>query len=433
MTRPKRLLALVSLLGLLVLGCSKREAPSQQKSSAEPIASAPLAVSAAIEEPTEQATNAFAKAANTFGVDFYGKLPHGSDNLVFSPASLAVALTMAWAGARGDTAAQMANVLHLPESADDTHRAASALLRDWSAPRPEGLTLRVANRLFLDRTFEPKPEFSTTLTRYYRTPLERLDFQGQPERARGRINDWVKTETEQKISELIPEGAITGISRLVLTNAIYFLGRWTKRFEREKTVEQPFYVATDAPVRVPMMRRQDVFRYGRLPDARVLELGYEGGRMAMLVVLPDVRDGLPAVESSLSSASISRFVSSLAKQEVQVFLPRFRIDPAQPLRCKPVLEGLGMVLAFERGDFSGMAAEKPLDVQDAYHKAFIEVDEAGTEAAAATAVVMHAPASRLEPPPIPEFRADHPFLFFLRDTDSGAILFMGRVADPSRG
>ncbi|MBN1605110.1 MAG: serpin family protein [Polyangiaceae bacterium] len=437
MTHPRSLFAFVSLAGLPLAGCAQCGAPSQNRDTPTSTGSAPRsaatpAVPAPVEEPTEEATNAFAKAANAFGVDLYARWANGSNNLVFSPASLAVALTMTWAGARGDTAAQMASVLHLPASAEDTHRAASALLREWNAPHREGLELRAANRLFLDRTVKLVPSFSNTMSRYYGAGLERLDIQSHPEAARIRINEWVKAETRHKILELIPGGGAGHLSRLVLTNAVYFLGRWARRFERESTTQQPFHLATGGSVGVPTMHRQDVFRYGRLSDAQVLELGYQGGGMAMLIVLPDARDGLPALERGLSTVSISRFSSRLGKQEVKVFLPRFRIDPPQALRCKPALWSLGMVLAFDNGDFTAMAErEHPLLIDDVYHKSFLQVDEAGTEAAAATAVVMHSPSAQL-PPPIPEFRADHPFLFFVRDANSGAILFMGRVEDPSR-
>ncbi len=436
MIYPRVLRGLLPWLGVLLSGCSQCQAPSEQGTPSQPAGSASPVVPSAIEEPSEEATNAFAKAANAFGLDLYGRLVKDSENLVFSPVSLAVALTMAWTGAGNETRAQMANVLHLPEPAADTHRAASALLREWNAPHGDGLELRAANGLFLDRTVKLVPEFSNAMTRYYHTGMDQLDLRLR-EPARIRINEWVKTETHQRIRELIPKDSLSPFARLVLINAVYFQGRWERRFAREATAEQPFYLTTGAPTRVATMYQEDVLRYGVLPEAQVIELGYTGGQMTMLIVLPTARDGLRALESGLSGASISRFRASLRRQQVKVFLPRFRIDPVTPLSCKPALISAGMELAFDkrRADFTRMAANElpPLVIADVYHKAFLQVDETGTQAAAASAVILHAPAVVRVPPPIPEFRTDHPFLFLIHDARSGAILFMGRVEDPSRG
>lgn len=422
-------LATLGLLALLISGCSQCQSSSESKASIAP--PAPSA-QAAIVEASEEAVNAFAEASNAFAFDLYGKWSQGSDNLAFSPVSLAIALTMTWAGARGKTASQMANVLHLPDSAKETHAAASALLRGWRAPNRGGYEIFLASRLFVDGRTTLEADFSNTVKPYYGAAFELLNLVDQPELARATINDWVKHATQQKIVDLIPQGGIQRFSALVLVNAAYFQGRWEHRFEREATVDQPFSLASGDKLQVPTMHQEALFRHGRVGGAQVLEMPYAGENLSMTLVLPGKPDGLRELEKTLSVESLRSMRGSLRREKVRVYVPRFRIDPPRAMQVKPVLEVLGMELS--RGDFSGIGhGVGRLVVDEVYHRAFVDVDEAGTEAAAGSAVVLHTPAARSVPPEVPEFRADHPFLFFIRDNDSSAILFMGRLHDPSRG
>jgi serpin B len=384
------------------------------------------------DETSTEANNAFAKASSAFALDLYGQLRTVPGNLVFSPASIAVALTLTWAGARGETAAQMARALHFTLPAEGIHGAASRLIQRWNEPRANTYELRVLDRLFGSQRFTLVPSFVET-TKRYGAEVELLDFQTNPEPARVHINDWVQRVTNQRIREVIPAGGITKVTALVLTNAVYFLGRWTKRFDRNDTQQGPFYLADRHQVNVPLMQQSDTFGYAKVPGAQVLEMGYAGDDLAMTVVLPDHRNGLGELERTLSLDAFGRYTEGLHPQQVKVVFPRFRLDPPSSLSVRGALSSLGMRLAFtDHADFGGMVANAPLMIDEVYHKAFVQLDEEGTKAAAATAVVM-APAGVAEPRSVPEFRADHPFLFLIRAVDSGAILFLGRVSDPSQG
>jgi serpin B len=373
-------------------------------------------------------------ASNALGLDLWSRVRSMPGNLALSPASLSAALAMAWRGAAGETAAEMQRVLRLdgdPDAAIDGWGELTAALQ---APR-RSLVLRTANRLFGDQAYRFEAAYLDRLRAAFGAPLEALDFAHAPEPARAHINLWVEDQTEHRIQDLLPPLSIESETRLVLVNAIYFLGEWEKPFDPNATAEDRFTIEPGVFRPVMLMHRQGHYRMAKADGVAVLELPYVGGDAAMLVVLPDRLDGLPAVEQSLDTGKLAAWIGALAKQEVRVWLPRFLVDPPEAMRLRAPLLALGMVRAFDdkQADFTRMAnPPSPADqlyLDAVFHKAFVQVNEKGTEAAAATAVPART-RGLATPPPIPEFRADRPFLFFIIDQASGLVLFMGRVAEP---
>jgi serpin B len=378
---------------------------------------------------------AFARSSNAFGLDVYARVKGAPGNLVFSPASLSTGLTMALGGARGETEAQMRKALRLSGPPEAVMRASGQLSAALTDPK-RPVVFRIANRLFGEKTYRFEPPYLEATKAAYGAPLEGVDFKNAAEAARVHINAWVEAQTEERIRDLIAQGALKEDTRLVLVNAIYFLGDWETPFEKEATAQAPFHLTASQAKDVPTMRRTEALRYAARDEWKALELPYKGQSLSMLLLLPDAVDGLPSLEA-LTAEKLGEIVKALAPTRVAVSLPKFEIEPASSLALGEVLKALGMGDAFDRrrADFTGIA--NPPDPRDrlfigeVFHKAFVKTDEKGTEAAAATAVAMMRAASML-PPPTAEFKADHPFLFFIRDPASGLVLFMGRVADPSQ-
>ncbi len=401
--------------------------------SAETAAAPPAAPAPPPAQPSGKDLEALAKSDNAFAFDFYAKARASKGNLVISPFSIATALSMTWAGAKGETAAQMKKVLHL--EGDRAIDAAGALIQGYGAP-DQKVTHHVANRLFGDKGFTFEPPFLSRVKTAFGAPLEPVDFRGAPDNARGRINAWVAKETSDRIKDLIPAGALTHQTRLVLTNAIYFLGDWATPFTKEATSPAAFSTTKADKKDVPTMHQTESFRYAATDGIKLLEMPYQNGALAMTFVLPDAVDGLDALEARLTSATLDGWIAAAKDTRVSVSIPKLEIAPKDSLSIGPLLSSMGMPLAFDpkQADFTGMAnppnPDDRLYISQVFHKGFVKVDEKGTEAAAATAVVM-APRAALAHPKVEEFKADHPFLFFLRDTRTGLVLFMGRVADPS--
>mgnify|MGYP005836487607 CR=1 FL=1 len=369
-----------------------------------------------------------------FALNLYAQLvaqdPQG--NHFLSPFSISTALAMAAVGARGETQAEMVHTLHLP---DQAYAIFGHLLRDLRGnPAKQGFTLSTANALWAQQGYPWRAEYKKLLQQDFGAGLFDVDFVSQPEQARNTINKWVENETREKIKELLPQGVITPLTRAVLTNAIYFKGDWLSKFDKANTQEQPFTRLDGSQVKVPLMSQSKPkeCRYAAMPDLQVLDLPYAGKRLSMTILLPRKHDGLPALEKQLDAEKLKQILGALRPDdEVRVFLPRFRLEMQEPYRLKEPLATLGIKKAFteREANFSGMhTGPEKLYITDVLHKAFVEINEEGTEAAAATAVVFRATSGRY-PPPI--FRADRPFLFLIRDQHTGSILFMGRVVDPS--
>jgi serpin B len=380
----------------------------------------------------------FADASNASGLDIYRHLAMADGNLAMSPASISTALAMTYAGARGETATVMARGLHLTASPEEATRLAGAAVQTFNDPSRTAYELSVANRLFGDRSYRFEPAFLRSTGEAFGAELEVVDF-GASEEARGTINRWVSDRTHERIDELLPEGSLTGDTRLVLVNAVYFHGRWAQPFDVEATYDAPFHAA-GGDVSAPTMHRTGG-RYGEDESGgravQLYALPYAASEdahdaMSMLFVLPRSAEDLPAIEQALDADTIARWAAATRENdEVQVALPRFRME-IDAFSLKPALMSLGMGPIFEAdADFSGMyaAGEQPIYVSDVFHQVFVELNEEGTEAAAATAVVMTIESAAMVEPP--RFTADHPFLFFLRDDTTGAILFAGRVARPT--
>ena len=365
-----------------------------------------------------------------FAVDLYGKLKGQAGNLFFSPSSISIALAMTYAGARGETAKQMAEVLHFPGPQDQLPAAFAALetmLRP-TAGKP-GYRLDLANRLWGQQGYHFLPEFLAVTRDDFHAELAQVDFINETEQARATINRWVEQRTEDKIQDLVPAGAISALTRLVLTNAIYFKGAWSKPFPKTATRDEPFHVTSDKTTEVPLMQKTDQFRFAAVDGLKALELPYGNGDLAMLVLLPDAIDGLGDLEAKLSLDALNRWTSGMQRRPVQVYLPRFKMTSAFSLAN--VLAAMGMPLAFDdsRADFTGISTEEHLAISAVLHKAFVDVNEEGTEAAAATAVAIGVRAVLRPQPPV-VFRADHPFLFAIADQRTKALLFVGRMVNP---
>ena len=378
---------------------------------------------------------ALAKANNALAFDVYGKTRAQAGNLALSPISISTALTMTWGGARGETAAQMKKVLHADGDAGKAMDISGKLLASFGNAGNK-VTLRVANRLFGEKAFTFEQGYLDHTKAAFGAPLEALDFKHAADPSRGHINEWVAKQTQDRIKDLLPPNALNADTRLVLTNAIYFLGDWQDPFNKDATRPAAFHVGATSTKDVPTMNQMEHFRFAATDGVKLLEMPYEGGEVAMTLVLPDTPDGLSAVEQRLSPELLSTWIGALQFDRVGVALPKFEINPAASLSLGDTLQALGMPLAFDRdkADFTGIAnPPSPADrlfISKVFHKAFVKLDEKGTEAAAATAVVMARVGSAAPSKPPSEFKADHPFLFFLRHVKSGAILFMGRVSDP---
>jgi serpin B len=390
------------------------------------------------EEPPEADTVAVIAGNSEFALELYVKLsgdPNvrpASGNLFFSPYSISTALAMTWAGARGETEKQMAEVLHFSLPQEQLHPAFGFLEKQLNAEGEErGYELSVANALWGQTGYGFLKEFLTLTKENYGAGLREVDFvnAAKREKARKTINSWVEKETKEKIKDLIPQGVLDALTRLVLTNAIYFKGDWAVEFDKKETTDSLFKISADKEVTVPLMYQKGDFKYAQEDKLQILELPYKGDELSMVVLLPTEVDGLAELEKSLRPKNLNRWLTLLRKQEVHVYLPKFKMTTG-PLELSGILKAMGMKDAFSMAaDFSGMTGSRDLFISNVLHKAFVAVDEKGTEAAAATAVVMTLTAV---PVASPVFRADHPFVFVIKDNRSGSILFMGRVVNPAK-
>ncbi len=390
-----------------------------------------LSSAAAPEPPKPEALAALARDNAAFATDLYRKLSAAPGNLFFSPHSVSAALAMTWAGARGNTETQMAQTLHFTLGQQGLHPAFAALAQKLDRAQKEGaLTLAVANSLWPQKQYPLLESYLTLVQTHYGASVTPLDFAGAAESARKTINRWVETRTRGKITQLVPPGVLDSLTRLVLVNAVYFKGKWAHPFKPAKTKPEPFHVSPARTVNAPTMAQTEDLRYADLDTFQLLELPYAGGALSMLVLLPKDPAGLPALEAALTAENLARWKERLAETNVQLFLPRFKTT-AQ-FRLDDALQALGMPEAFAPGkaDFSGMDGRPGwLFIGAVIHKAFVDVAEEGTEAAAATAVSMKCMA--LPPPPRQAvFRADHPFVFLIQENETGAILFIGRLSEP---
>lgn len=423
----------LSLLAPLALAACGDGAAPFGAPSADPESSIPPDEDTDLGEPSEEERARFASRSNALGFDLYAKVAQPGANVALSPFSIATALTMTWAGARGETESQLRKVLHL-EGAREQILSDAGKVSAWLRSKDRPFTLRGANRLFGDGKARFEQPYLDDVKRSFGAPLAPLDFRAKPDASRVEINRWVEQRTENRIKDLLPDGSIDELTRLVLVNALYFLADWAAPFEKERTYDAAFTTASAGVKQVATMHESASFKLAQREGVKLLELPYEGNSMSMLLVLPDAVDGLPALESSLTPDTLRELRAAARPTLVDVAVPKFEIDPPGSMALGSALQELGMKQAFTRqADFTGIAnppnPDERLFVSAVFHKAFVKVDEKGTEAAAATAVVMAETASA-QPAPAATFTADHPFLFFIVDDASSLVLFMGRVADP---
>jgi serpin B len=371
---------------------------------------------------------------NAFAFDLYQRLRAKKDgNFFYSPYSISLALAMTYAGARGSTEEQMASTLHytLPQARlHPAFNALDAILTSYGAGDEESrFQLRIANAIWGQAGFPFLPTFLDTLAENYGAGLRTLDFARDPERAREIINAWVSEQTEEKIENLIPEGVLDRLVRLVLTNAIYFNAKWALPFEVHNTHDAPFRLLDGSTVSVPTMSQVATFEYAEGEGYQAVELRYQGAPMSMLFILP-AAGRFEELESALSAGWVESIVAGLSPRKVDLSVPTYTFESEFDL--SQTLIEMGMPDAFSAGDraadFSGMATKTDLFISAVVHKAFVAVDEEGTEAAAATAVIIKESEVIVED--AVEMRLDRPFLFLIRDTDTDTVLFAGRVLNP---
>lgn len=360
-----------------------------------------------------------ARSINDFGWDIYSRLARSEGNLFLSPYSLASALTLTWAGAGTETADQMAQVLRHSSQSSSIHDA----YRELSSSLISLPELNIANAVFPDKRFVLRDDYIRLAKNMYLSGIENLDYAGDPESARIHINRWVGHETRDRIRDLIAQGNLDPSVVMVLVNAIYFNGQWASRFDAGKTRERDFTGTAGQKQPVRMMHQSGSFGYWETDEFQLLDMPYEGNRLSMTYLLP--RPGVPlsAVEQKLNRASVDIWLESMSNRTVSVAIPKFILEWGAS-DISPELKLLGMKSAFSaEADFSGISSAKSIHVSMVLHKASIEIDERGTIAAAATAVIMRKTAM----PQIMEFTADRPFIFFIRDIPSGSVLFVGRL------
>jgi len=372
---------------------------------------------------------------NAFAFDLYQALREVDGNLFFSPYSISLALAMTYAGARGETERQMADTLHfilpqnrLPPAFNSLDTELAGRGEGARGQDGEGFRLNIVNAIWGQKGYQFLPSFLDLLAENYGAGLRILDFIKAPEESRITINNWVSDQTEARIEDLIPRRAINELTRLVLTNAIYFNAAWQYPFQEHMTVDRLFYLLDGGEVTVPMMKQTEWFGYAEGDGYQAVELHYDGGELSMMLLLPQAGQ-FEVFEGSLDAQRVGAIVKDLEFRRVTLTMPKFEFRSRFMLGG--TLAGMGMPIAFSMGaaDFSGMTGNSELFIADVVHKAFVSVDEAGTEAAAATAVVV-APGI-LPPPPDPiEVTVDRPFIFLIRDIETEAILFVGLVINP---
>ncbi|MDA3885362.1 MAG: serpin family protein [Candidatus Delongbacteria bacterium] len=369
---------------------------------------------------------------NEFMMNMYNELTldKKNDNIFFSPFSISSALAMTFAGSDGNTETQMANALEFSSNTDIFHKNFSIVTNRINEIGKKGkVQLSIANSLWLQDGYTFLDNFINIGKKYYDAEIENLNF-AESEKSRQIINKWVEDKTNNKIKDLIPKGILDALTRLVLTNAVYFKGEWKEQFNKNSTNEKSFHTFKGSDVPTKMMYNKARYGYYENDKFQFLEMPYKGDDVSMFVLLPKDKQGLSDIEKTLDMKLINTAIKNIVKKDVKVHFPKFKIGLSYEL--SNLMKSLGMNDAFsKKADFSKMTGTKELYISAIIHKTFIEVDEKGTEAAAATAVVMRMKSAG-PPQPCPEFIADHPFFYFIRENSTGTILFTGRMNDPSK-
>ncbi|MFH1895021.1 MAG: serpin family protein [archaeon] len=383
-------------------------------------------------QATEPGIKETVKGNNQFAIEMYSELNTEGKNLFFSPWSISSALAMTFEGAKGQTAEEMKSVLHFQENDLDRRSSFAKIFNSLNKENTE-FELSTANALWAQKDYPFLESYVDTTKKYYSAEFTNMDFVNKTEESRKTINSWVEEKTNNKIKNLIPQGSIDSLTRMVLTNAIYFKGDWETQFDKTKTKKEDFKVNETTTVQADMMslkKGEEEFNYGETEELQIIEMPYKGKEISMIVLLP--KNSLQETESMLSPEKLDEWKKLMHKKDVYVYFPKFTFETEYSLNEK--LAEMGMPTAFSENnaDFTGMfdstKTTENLFISQVIHKAFVKVDEEGTEAAAATAVVMGATSAM---PDFTEFRADHPFIFLIQENSTGSILFIGKVADPT--
>ena len=370
---------------------------------------------------------------SVFAFELYRALSAKDRNFFYSPYSIFLALAMTYAGAHGETERQMADTLHFILPQNRLHPAFNALDLELASRGKgakskdgQGFRLNVVNAIWGQKDYKFLSAYLDLLAENYGAGLRVLDFKSAPEQSRITINNWVSDQTEGRIKDLIPKGSINLLTRLVLTNAIYFNAAWKLPFKPEATTNGPFHLINGDDVTVPMMKQTDYFGYAKSGNYLAVELPYDGDELSMVILMTE-NGKFSDFENTLKSPTLKAIIDNLKNTRVALTMPKFEFESEFGL--KETLMGMGMEEPFQdSADFSGMSSESDLHIDDVVHKAFVSVDEAGTEAAAATGVIMGT--TSIPPEPV-TVTIDRPFVFLIRDIKTGAIVFVGRVVNPS--
>ena len=408
---------------LVLAGCGTAQTPQAGGQESDDIQTP--ATAAAQDLPALVAGN------TSFTLDLFKTVRSDSANVVLSPYSISTALAMTYAGANGVTAAQMANVLHFTIPKERLSAVFQQLAQELSAGSNaqasdggQNFQISIANSIWGQQDLSFLPAFLKVLQQQFDSPLRKVDFAKSAESARQAINDWAKEETKGKIPDLLPAGSVDDRTRMVLANAVYFKADWQLPFAHEDTSDNDFHLATGETATVPMMKQTASFGYVKAGGWEAVELPYQGGRYSMVALLPQasLTNALPG----LTSDGLTSLLKQLSPTQISLTLPKWTYKSG--FKLKDALTTLGMGRAFDDADFSGMDGRTDLVIDDVYHKAFVAVDEKGTEAAAATGTVMRL-ASAMTTNAV-QVSFDRPFLYLIRDQQTGTILFIGQVADP---
>lgn len=380
-------------------------------------------------QATTAGVAAVVDANNQFATEYYSRIIKNDDgNIFFSPYSISTALAMTYEGAKGQTAEEIQKVFHFPEDTE-IRRPASARIYNLINSEGKNYKLTTANALWAQNDYPFVDDYFTVVSTYYGGMVTNLDFKQETEKSRTTINNWMEDRTNDRIKDLIPRGILDSATRLVLTNAIYFKANWSRQFDAQNTRDGQFKLASGNNINVKMMHLTSRFNYGENNDLQILEMNYLGNNLSMLIILPK-ENNLNQIEPIFSKQSLIEWKDNMENKEVIVTLPKFTFGTKYFMSDD--LEEMGMPTAFKypEADFTGMSPTDELYIDEVIHQTFIEVAEYGTEAAAATAVVMRAGA--MTPTEEPKrFTADHPFIFIIQQRETGNILFMGRVMDPT--
>jgi len=382
-------------------------------------------------EEIQDAEKSVAGSNTAFGIDLYKNLAEDSGNIFFSPYSINLALAMTYAGADGETAKQIKDVFKWKLPDNKLHDAIGKLTDKLPPEDDSEFALNIANSIWGQDGYSFCERYLNILEDDYGAPLRTVAFKSRPEDVRKKINRWVEEKTDDKIKDLMPKGSIDNLTRLVLANAIYFKARWAKTFRENKTTEETFTTAKGEEVETEMMQQTEQFHYMENNCIKLLELPYEGGETSMLIILPHKKNDLPQTEKAFTEKQLDSWMQKLKRHRVSVKLPKFKLKTKFMLQKPEILPAMGMKDAFSprKANFSHMADEdEQLYISAAIHQAYIDVDEEGTEAAAATGIGVAATAAPLGEPQ--KFYADRPFIFLIRDRKTNCTLFIGRLANP---